>query len=41
MHKQIIRREFSSASADLFTEIHPLLRRIYAARQVSSTRVRA
>lgn len=36
MRKQIIRREFKQAYADSLHELHPLLQRIYAARQVQS-----
>jgi len=34
MRKQIIRREFKKEFADSLHELHPLLRRVYAARQV-------
>lgn len=36
MRKQIIRREVSQEYADSLNEIHPLLRRVFAARQVQS-----
>lgn len=38
MRKQIIRREFRQEFADSLHELHPLLRRVYAARQVQSPR---
>lgn len=36
MRKQIIRREYQAAQAAALTQLHPLLRRIYAARSVAS-----
>lgn len=36
MQKKIIRREFKEATAASLSELHPLLRRVYAARQVES-----
>lgn len=35
--KQIIRREYKQAHADSLQELHPLLQRIYASRQIQST----
>ena len=37
MKKQIIRREYQEGSAIFLQELHPLLRRVYATRQVKST----
>jgi len=37
MHKQIIKREFRQDVADSLTGLHPLLRRVYAARHIQSS----
>lgn len=38
MRKQIIRREYQQKFADSLSDLHPLLRRVYAARQVQSVK---
>jgi single-stranded-DNA-specific exonuclease len=38
MRKQIIRREYQQEFADSLSDLHPLLRRVYAARQVQSVK---
>lgn len=38
MRKQIIRREYNQDAATALHALHPILRRIYAARQITSTR---
>lgn len=38
MRKQIIRREYNQIFAESLTDLHPLLRRVYAARQIQSPR---